>query len=85
MEPGKARRLPVPRIFRIKAVPNAADVLNLVPQRTARKILIICCKGKALVAPRGKEKSGESSTPAATKSAEKIHFRRESCLSITPP
>ena len=75
MEPGKARRLPVPRRFRITDVQNAADVLYRLPQSTARKILIMCCSGKALVTPRGKEKSGERSTAAPVKRAASTHFR----------
>ena len=81
MDPGKARRLPVPRRFRMRAVEKAADVLYLVPQRTARKILIICCSGNARVTPRGKENIGDSSTAAPTMSAEKIHFRNASDFS----
>ena len=76
MEPGNARRLPVPRIFLMSDVVNAADVLYRVPQSTARKILIMCCKGNAFVTPKGKANIGESKTAAAVKMAEKMSFLR---------
>ena len=66
----------MPRIFLISEVVKAADVLYRVPQSTARKILIMCCSGKALVTPSGKENIGDSKTAAAVKIEAKINFRR---------
>ena len=47
IEPGKARSEPEPMIFLITDVVKAAEIPYRVPQRTARKILIMCWSGKA--------------------------------------
>lgn len=83
IEPGKARSDPEPMIFLITDVVKAAETPYRVPQRTARKILIMCWSGKARVTPKGKEKTGERRTPAAARRAAKIHFRKEERLSFS--
>ena len=74
MDPGKARRVPVPMRFRRRLVTKAIPTAYQGPKKTPPSILMKCWIGAHLEAPTGMDK-GEHTIPTATRMPARASLR----------